>query len=97
MSRSIPLMDWAIAHSVRIAIVGDDAAQKWCFSDVQQTQYKTKRFSQIKGEKRSKLDKQGTPIGAMDILIAEIAIALQATLVTHNVTRIFQSCVTCDR
>ncbi|MBX9252540.1 type II toxin-antitoxin system VapC family toxin [Desmonostoc muscorum CCALA 125] len=34
---------------------------------------------------RTQLDKQGTPIGSMDILIAGIAIALQATLVTHNV------------
>ncbi|WP_256090971.1 hypothetical protein [Nostoc sp. KVJ20] len=34
---------------------------------------------------RTQLDKQGTPIGPMDILIAGIAIALQATLVTHNV------------
>ncbi len=34
---------------------------------------------------RTQLYKQGTPIGPMDILIAGIAIALQATLVTHNV------------
>ena len=34
---------------------------------------------------RTQLDKQGTPIGPMDILIAGIAIALKATLVTHNV------------
>ncbi|MEH2336317.1 type II toxin-antitoxin system VapC family toxin [Nostoc sp.] len=34
---------------------------------------------------RTQLDKQGTPIGPMDILIAGIAIALRATLVTHNV------------
>lgn len=34
---------------------------------------------------RTQLDKQGTPIVPMDILIAGIAIALQATLVTHNV------------
>ncbi|MBN3899113.1 MAG: type II toxin-antitoxin system VapC family toxin [Nostoc sp. NOS(2021)] len=34
---------------------------------------------------RTQLDKQGTPIGPMDILIAGIAIALQSTLVTHNV------------
>lgn len=34
---------------------------------------------------RTQLDKQGTPIGSMDILIAGIAIAFQATLVTHNV------------
>lgn len=34
---------------------------------------------------RTQLDKQGTPIGPIDILIAGIAIALRATLVTHNV------------
>ncbi len=34
---------------------------------------------------RAQLEKQGTPIGPMDILIAGTAIALQATLVTHNV------------
>jgi tRNA(fMet)-specific endonuclease VapC len=34
---------------------------------------------------RAQLEKQGIPIGSMDILIAGTAIALQATLVTHNV------------
>ncbi len=34
---------------------------------------------------RAQLEQQGTPIGPMDILIAGTAIALQATLVTHNV------------
>jgi tRNA(fMet)-specific endonuclease VapC len=34
---------------------------------------------------RAQLEKQGTPIGPMDILIAGTALALQATLVTHNV------------
>lgn len=34
---------------------------------------------------RVQLEQQGTPIGSLDILIAGTAIALQATLVTHNI------------
>ena len=34
---------------------------------------------------RALLEKQGTPIGPMDVLIAGTAVSLQATLVTHNV------------
>jgi tRNA(fMet)-specific endonuclease VapC len=34
---------------------------------------------------RAQLEQQGTPIGQMDTLIAGTAVALQATLVTHNV------------
>jgi tRNA(fMet)-specific endonuclease VapC len=34
---------------------------------------------------RAQLEKQGTPIGPMDVLIAGTALALKATLVTHNV------------
>ena len=34
---------------------------------------------------RAQLEKQGTPIGPMDVLIAGTAVSLQATLVTHNV------------
>lgn len=34
---------------------------------------------------RAQLEQKGTPIGPLDILIAGTAIALQATLVTHNV------------
>ena len=34
---------------------------------------------------RADLEQKGTPIGSIDVLIAGIAIALQATLVTHNV------------
>ncbi len=34
---------------------------------------------------RAQLEQQGTPIGQIDGLIAGIAIALKATLVTHNV------------
>lgn len=34
---------------------------------------------------RAWLEQQGTPIGPMDILVAGTAIALQATLVTHNI------------
>jgi tRNA(fMet)-specific endonuclease VapC len=33
---------------------------------------------------RSTLEKQGTPIGVLDILIASIALANQLTVVTHN-------------
>ncbi len=34
---------------------------------------------------RAQLEQQGTPIGGMDVLIAGTAVALQATLITHNV------------
>jgi tRNA(fMet)-specific endonuclease VapC len=34
---------------------------------------------------RAQLEQQGTPIGPMDVLIAGVAMSLQATLVTHNV------------
>jgi tRNA(fMet)-specific endonuclease VapC len=34
---------------------------------------------------RAQLEQQGTPIGPFDVLIAGTAVALQATLVTHNV------------
>ncbi|MEG4022309.1 type II toxin-antitoxin system VapC family toxin [Microcoleus sp. S13C4] len=34
---------------------------------------------------RAQLEQQGTPIGPIDVLIAGTALALQATLVTHNV------------
>jgi len=34
---------------------------------------------------RAQLEQQGTPIGSIDVLIAGTAVALQATLVTHNV------------
>lgn len=34
---------------------------------------------------RAQLEQQGTPIGPMDVLIAGTAVALQGTLVTHNV------------
>ncbi|MTJ10865.1 MULTISPECIES: type II toxin-antitoxin system VapC family toxin [unclassified Anabaena] len=34
---------------------------------------------------RADLEQKGTPIGSIDVLIAGIAIALQATLITHNV------------
>ncbi|MDO4244858.1 MAG: type II toxin-antitoxin system VapC family toxin [Deinococcus sp.] len=37
------------------------------------------------GSLRSLLEKQGTPIGAMDLLIAAHALALGVTLVTNNV------------
>ncbi|WP_019502724.1 type II toxin-antitoxin system VapC family toxin [Pseudanabaena sp. PCC 6802] len=35
---------------------------------------------------RAQLEKQGTPIGSIDVLIAGTALARQATLVTHNVS-----------
>lgn len=34
---------------------------------------------------RAQLEQQGSPIGQIDVLIAGTAVALQATLVTHNV------------
>jgi tRNA(fMet)-specific endonuclease VapC len=34
---------------------------------------------------RAQLEQQGTPIGPIDVLIAGTAVALQGTLVTHNV------------
>jgi tRNA(fMet)-specific endonuclease VapC len=36
------------------------------------------------GSLRAQLDQQGTPIGPNDLLIAAIALANRATLVTHN-------------
>lgn len=36
------------------------------------------------GKVRSALERQGTPIGALDTLIAAHALALDVTLVTHN-------------
>lgn len=39
----------------------------------------------IAADIRSNLEKQGTPIGMLDILIASIALANQLTVVTHNV------------
>lgn len=36
------------------------------------------------GEIRANLEKQGTPIGGMDMLIAAVAIANELTLVTNN-------------
>ncbi|MCX7692431.1 type II toxin-antitoxin system VapC family toxin [Tepidimonas taiwanensis] len=38
----------------------------------------------VYGRLRATLEQQGTPIGAMDTLIAAHALALDATLVTHN-------------
>ena len=38
----------------------------------------------VYGKIRSALEKQGTPIGGMDMLIAAQAIAQNVTLVTHN-------------
>ncbi|MBD1823887.1 type II toxin-antitoxin system VapC family toxin [Cyanobacteria bacterium FACHB-DQ100] len=35
---------------------------------------------------RAQLEQQGTPIGAIDVLIAGVAVSLQATLVTHNIS-----------
>ena len=39
----------------------------------------------IYGDIRAKLEKQGTPIGSLDTLIAAHALSLQVTLVTNNV------------
>lgn len=36
------------------------------------------------GELRTSLEKRGQPIGPMDMMIAAHALALDATLVTHN-------------
>ena len=38
----------------------------------------------VYGSIRAELERQGTPIGGMDMLIAAQAIALDCTLVTHN-------------
>ena len=46
---------------------------------------------------RAQLEQQGTPIGSLDVLIAETAVALQATLVTHNVQQVLKGFGTCDR
>ena len=42
-------------------------------------------MTQIYGEIRTNLERQGRPIGAMDLLLAAQAIALDVTLVTSNV------------
>jgi tRNA(fMet)-specific endonuclease VapC len=34
---------------------------------------------------RAQLEQQGRPIGPIDVLIAGVAVSLQATIVTHNV------------
>lgn len=34
---------------------------------------------------RAQLEQQGTPIGAIDVLIAGVAFSSEATLVTHNI------------
>jgi tRNA(fMet)-specific endonuclease VapC len=34
---------------------------------------------------RAQLEEQGIPIGPIDVLIAGVAVSLQATIVTHNV------------
>lgn len=34
---------------------------------------------------RAQLERQGIPIGPMDVLIAGVAVSRQATLVTHNI------------
>jgi len=41
--------------------------------------------SKVCGQVRSSLEKQGTPIGPNDLMIAAIALANGLTLVTHNV------------
>jgi tRNA(fMet)-specific endonuclease VapC len=38
----------------------------------------------VYGPLRGRLEKQGTPIGPLDMLIAAIAIANELTLITHN-------------
>jgi tRNA(fMet)-specific endonuclease VapC len=35
---------------------------------------------------RAQMEQQGTPIGQIDVLIAGTTVALQATLVTHNIS-----------
>lgn len=43
------------------------------------------KASEFYGSLRSKLEKDGTPIGANDMLIAAIALANDLILITHNV------------
>ncbi len=53
------------------------------------TEFRTLDFTdlaaQLYGSLRAGLERQGTPIGPNDMQIAAIALAYQATLVTHNV------------
>ena len=44
----------------------------------------TEKEAEITARIRATLENAGTPIGPLDILIAGIALANQATLVTHN-------------
>ena len=45
----------------------------------------TENEAEITANVRATLEKSGTPIGPLDMMIAGIALAHQATLVTHNV------------
>lgn len=49
-----------------------------------QTVYFDEATALIYGEVRAHLDRQGTPIGANDLLIASTALANKLILVTHN-------------
>lgn len=40
--------------------------------------------AQIYGRIRATLEKKGTPVGSMDMLIAAVALARNCTLITHN-------------
>ena len=40
--------------------------------------------AQIYGNIRAMLEKRGTPVGGMDMLIAAVALAKNCTLITHN-------------
>jgi tRNA(fMet)-specific endonuclease VapC len=44
----------------------------------------TEREAAISAKVRAKLEKAGTPIGSLDMMIAGTALANKATLVTHN-------------
>lgn len=41
--------------------------------------------AQTYGQVRAELERQGTPIGSMDLLIAAHALSLDLTVVTHNI------------
>jgi tRNA(fMet)-specific endonuclease VapC len=54
------------------------------FLKTTQTVLFDERSALIYGDIRAHLDKQGTPIGSNDLLIASISLAYDLILVTHN-------------
>jgi predicted nucleic acid-binding protein len=65
-------------NSNKIKNMVDNFAQRFKMVDFDEV------CSKLYAEIRTNLEKSGTPLGHMDILIASTAISIDATLVTHN-------------